>query len=408
MIGSQILPQQEPWREIPARIGAKLVPHLPALSDEVIAAIRDGVPAYRRPLTGRFGAGIKLGVEEALGQFAELIANPDLDRTALENVYRGLGRGEYRGRRSLDALLAAYRIGARVSWRRVAGVAIDANVDRHTLALLAESVFAYIDGISALSAEGYAEEQSAAAGETQRRRRRLARLLLDPEQDPDEVALAAADAGWEIPGTVGVLAWSTGGARLRGRLPADALVLADEGGESGVALLGDAGAPGLERQLRAALAGTAVLGPDVPLTRAAQSAERARATLALIDDGELEVSGLVLAGDHLASLLVHAEPGLLRELAATLLAPLDPETPASRARLLATLRAWLAHQGEVGAIARELHVHPQTVRYRLARLRERLGPALEDPARRFELNLALRAPDPVPKRPPRGSRRRRG
>ncbi|MGH2953674.1 MAG: helix-turn-helix domain-containing protein, partial [Solirubrobacterales bacterium] len=56
-----------------------------------------------------------------------------------------------------------------------------------------------------------------------------------------------------------------------------------------------------------------------------------------------------------------------------------------------TLRAWLDHHGEVAKVASELHVHPQTVRYRLGRLRERFGDALDDPAARFELSLALRA-----------------
>jgi hypothetical protein len=36
-------------------------------------------------------------------------------------------------------------------------------------------------------------------------------------------------------------------------------------------------------------------------------------------------------------------------------------------------------------------VHPQTVRHRLRRLRERFGDALEDPEARWELSLALRA-----------------
>jgi DNA-binding PucR family transcriptional regulator len=74
------------------------------------------------------------------------------------------------------------------------------------------------------------------------------------------------------------------------------------------------------------------------------------------------------------------------------LSPLDAETPASRSRLLETLRSWLAHQGEVVRVADELHVHPQTVRYRLARLRERFGDLLDQPQVRFELELALRAP----------------
>ncbi len=41
------------------------------------------------------------------------------------------------------------------------------------------------------------------------------------------------------------------------------------------------------------------------------------------------------------------------------------------------------------AMARALHLHPQTVRYRLTRLRELLGDALDDPDARFELELAL-------------------
>ena len=63
----------------------------------------------------------------------------------------------------------------------------------------------------------------------------------------------------------------------------------------------------------------------------------------------------------------------------------------SRGRLSETLLAWLDHQGRVPEIAASLHVHPQTVRYRLGRLRECFGSALDDPEARFELMLALRS-----------------
>ena len=44
-------------------------------------------------------------------------------------------------------------------------------------------------------------------------------------------------------------------------------------------------------------------------------------------------------------------------------------------------------------MAHRLGVHPQTVRYRLRRLRDLLPEGtLEDPDRRFALALALRAP----------------
>ncbi|HSI80087.1 MAG TPA: hypothetical protein VK919_05485, partial [Solirubrobacterales bacterium] len=165
MISNQDRPDlagERPWAGVPPRFAERIRARVPAVSDEVIAAIRDRVPAYRRPLRGRFGAGIRRGVEEALSQFTELIADPGLDRSAGDEVYRSLGRGEYRERRSLDALLAAYRLGARVAWRRIAEAAIDAGLDRRTMALLAEAVFAYIDELSALSVEGYAEAQAAA------------------------------------------------------------------------------------------------------------------------------------------------------------------------------------------------------------------------------------------------------
>ncbi len=56
-----------------------------------------------------------------------------------------------------------------------------------------------------------------------------------------------------------------------------------------------------------------------------------------------------------------------------------------------TLRAWLDHQRHTPQIAAQLHIHAQTVRYRMAKLAELLGDTLETPDGRFALALALRA-----------------
>ena len=64
-----------------------LRPGIPQLSDEIIDAIRDGVPAYARPLEGAFGAGVRVGVEQALIQFVDLVEKPDRDRSAGREVY---------------------------------------------------------------------------------------------------------------------------------------------------------------------------------------------------------------------------------------------------------------------------------------------------------------------------------
>ena len=140
------------------------------VSDEMIDAVRT-VPAYSRPIDGEFGAGVRIGVQEALRHFlVEIEAGRSVPRP---DVYVDLGRGEMRSGRSLDSLLSAYRIGARVAWRRFAAVGVQAGLEPDTLYLLAESLFAYIDVLSAESAEGHALEQSAVAGEAELRRRRL-------------------------------------------------------------------------------------------------------------------------------------------------------------------------------------------------------------------------------------------
>jgi DNA-binding PucR family transcriptional regulator len=97
------------------------------------------------------------------------------------------------------------------------------------------------------------------------------------------------------------------------------------------------------------------------------------------------------AEEHLPALVIAADPTLGAELAAQRLAPLATLADGPRARLTETLRAWLDRPGQVQAVALELGVHPQTVRYRVKQLRELFGDRLDDPEARFELGLALRA-----------------
>ena len=383
--------EQHPWEALSAQTADVLRPINRVVADEIIEAIRREVPAYSRPLEGAFGAGVRMGVEQALAQFVALIEDPGLDRSSGRELYVRLGRGEAREGRSLEALLAAYRVGARVAWRRVAEASREAGLDAEVLALLAESIFAYIDELSAESAEGFAQEQAAAAGESQRRRRRLLSLLIEwPPAEPGAIEDAARHAGWELPGSLAALVWQTGRRRVASRLPEGALVATIE--ELDYALVPDPGAPGMRRQLEAALGGLpAGLGPAVAWPEAGLSARRALPALRLALDGRIGGDGLAAADENLASLIVYADDGLLDDLAKRRLSPLDGQTESSRARLTETLRSWLDHQGNVAEMAGQLHVHPQTVRYRLGRLRECFGSELDDPRVRFELGLVLHA-----------------
>ena len=65
--------------------------------------------------------------------------------------------------------------------------------------------------------------------------------------------------------------------------------------------------------------------------------------------------------------------------------------PRRREELTRTLRSWLAHRGDRTAVAAELGVHPQTVSYRMTKIGELFGDALQDPRRRFTVMLALEA-----------------
>jgi hypothetical protein len=374
-------------------VATALRPFLPQTIDEIISTIRETVPAYARPLEGAFGSALRAGVERALGDFLDEVEGRDVE-AGESSIYVALGRGEAREGRTLDALLSAYRLGARVAWRRSAEQGRRAGFDPETLTLLAEAFFAYIDQLSARSAQGYAEEQSAIAGEEAHRRRALLAILVQtPPAEAAAIDTAAREAGWQPPARLAAVVWRDESEQpVAGRLPLGTLA-APVDDALVCALVPDPDAPGRPAEIERALGRRAgSLGPTVPWNEAWLTAARAREIHRLIAEGLLEGEGLTVAEDHLAALIVHGDGALVTELARRRLAPLDERPPASRQRLRETLAAWLDHQGNVPKVADALHVHPQTVRYRLGQLRELFGDSLEDPAARFELSLALRAP----------------
>ncbi len=191
---------------VPPEAADVLRPVLPGLADEMIAAIALEVPDYQRAMEGTFGQLVRMGVEVALNRFMDMVADPGADVTRARDTYVNLGRGEFHSGRSLDALMAAYRVGARLAWRRFVEAGTTAELPPEALYSLGEAMFAYIDEISAESADGYAEEQSAAAGESQRRRRRLVRLLAqEPPPAQEAIRTAAQAAAWALPRGVAAL-----------------------------------------------------------------------------------------------------------------------------------------------------------------------------------------------------------
>lgn len=381
---------------LPSELADALRPGLPGLAEEIIAAIGQEVAEYRRPLEGPFGDGLRMGVERALGRFVDSLVDPRAaDATDRRAVYVELGRGEMRAGRSLDALLSAYRLGARIAWERCVALGQDAGFDASTLYRLASAIFDYIDRISAESVEGFAAEQSVTLAERQRRRRALVRLMARDDAGAEEVRDLAQLAVWPRPQTVaGLVTRAEDADRFASRLGGEAIAVAEQG--LALAFLPDPDAPGRAAELAQALEGAAAaLGPTVPLERAAVSLHRARAAFGLQERGVLPARSPLVSDEHLPGLLLHGDGALAADLAVRALAPLDDLRDGARERLLETLRAWLDEPGQVTRVAERLHVHPQTVRYRMTQLRDLFGARLDDPDARFELALALRATAPA-------------
>ncbi len=367
---------------------------LPDVALEALRRITEEVPEYAGAFAGSMGETIRLAVQTALGAFLRLAEQSrDADAStplqgALEGAY-ALGRGEARSGRSMDALQAAYRVGARVSWRELSTAGVREGLPAATVAQFAELVFAYIDQLSAASVAGHADELATTGRVRQQLLDRLGAQLLDGS-DPDLLLASAERADWAPPSTLTAVLLPP--VRVRGAAalldPRTLLVSGDVvGAEESVLLVPDVTPVGRVQLLRVLAGREAAVGPARPWTDAAASLSRAVRARALAPRQDV-----VDADAHLAALVLGADPSALADLRARALAPLDAVKPETAARLAETLRSWLLHQGRREEVAAELVVHPQTVRYRMGQLRELFGDRLTDPDAVLELTVALALP----------------
>lgn len=365
--------------------------HLPEVAGHTIQAVTAEVPEYADAFGGPMGRNIETAVQMALAGFLRLAAaGPGRDdpgtpaSPSIDGAY-ALGRGEARDGRSADALLSAYRVGARVAWRELAGAAVRLGAPAEQLATFAEMVFAYIDGLSAASVAGHADELASSGRVQARRRDALARALVRGER-PEKLTELAGQASWRPPATLTAVVVPE--SRVRAILAASdprSLHTDDADGlpEGRAVLL----LAGVARRGRATLVDSladtdASIGPSRPWQAARSSYTRALQGLALGD-------GVIDTEQRLSDLVCAADPDALADLRAAVLAPLDDLKPAARAKLEDTLRAWLLHLGRREDVAQALYVHPQTVRYRMGQLRELYGDRLDDPAVVRSLVVAL-------------------
>ncbi|GAA2913388.1 PucR family transcriptional regulator [Streptosporangium fragile] len=382
---------EQPQADVPREFADALRPYLDDLAEEMIAEIRASIPEYSRQ-SGAYTRIVRHAVEEALAGFVNRVGDRGASRSRLLEVYRAVGGGEAAEGRPLDSLQSALRICARVAWRRLAEESERLNLSRQRMCDIGEAILVYLDEIAAAAADGYAEAQVRVAGELELRRRRLLDLLVaDPPAALRAVTDLARSVRWTTPRTVACVALT---ARAPGDLPRPGLppdVLVDLDRSDPCMVVPDPDGPGRQGLLDALAADwTVAIGPAVPLGEAGLSLRLARNALALVRRGVIDGRRVVRVPDHLATLMIFQDEALIQIMARTRLAPLLTLRPAQRDRLAETLLAWL-QSGNATEVAARLHIHPQTVRYRLRQATELFADQLGNPGDRFELEVVLRA-----------------
>jgi len=384
-----------------------------SLASEITATILREVEEYAQPGDEAAARAVRRVASDAVAGFAARVtASPGPPEASAALMFRDLGRLLAMEGRSLDALHAALRVGARVTWQRLQDEARQGNGNAEAYARIGETVYWYMDELAASCSAGFAEARAELAGETSQLRQHLLDMLISgPPPPAAAIAGLAEAAGWPLPRRVAAVALARQAAGRPGpgllALPPD--VLADLTRRDRCLLIPDPDGPGRRRQLAAMLRGwlgpaaqlpatqpapglVAAVGPAVPLSGASGSLRWAAQGLALAKRGLVSgTDGIVWCEDHLATLVLLADADLAATLSREALAPLRRLRPDQADRLAQTMLAWLESADDANAAARRLHVHPQTIRYRLRQVSALFGDALADPDARFRLLLALRA-----------------
>jgi hypothetical protein len=372
-----------------------LVERLPSILTEVQGLLREEWPDYAEFLAHEQDE-VTMAAKAFMEVLIEIAESPagafpgGTDFGPQVELFEEIGRMEWQEGRDLTTLLSAYQLGARVAWHHVSRTALDVGITPSNLAALAEAVFIFIDRLSSASARGYVIEQSQSGVARERLRDELVELLLSDRSDSAAVRAAANRAGWTLPREAAVILVDPDneqGQSVLSRLDSSCLLIRRR------AMLGavvpDPVRPGRRQRLADLLRGArAVVGHPVLLENLPASVQIAEVAAALQRTGVL-VEDPVFADEHLDAIIVHRDARLHAALRRRVLAPLDDMTPPVRERLTETLASWLRHFGDRQAIAAELHVHPQTVRYRMGQLHDVFGEELDDPITRARLTLAL-------------------
>jgi uncharacterized protein (DUF1778 family) len=286
----------------------------------------------------------------------------------------------------LEDLLHAYRMGGRLGWETLVEAA---RPDEYPALLAAAGLLMrYIDSVSSAVAQTYLDEHQHLVSEEERRQRTLMEALIHPERENPALRDLAARVGFPLAERYRPFSKSLPGApthahsQLASALRARGLLALTEGDRVTGLVAEDADEAVFTRPR-----GPYAVGTPTPRTELAAALADMRL---LVDLGRREqVDGEIAADAFVPELLLARSPDLATRIADRVLGPLEAYAERRTSGLLETLNAFLACGLDRRRTAEQLHVHPNTLDYRLRRIAELTSLDPGEPRDLVMLELAL-------------------
>jgi hypothetical protein len=274
----------------------------------------------------------------------------------------------------LEDLLHAYRLGGRLAWQALIEAA--GEEDRDGLLVGAEILMRYIDLVSATVAQAYLDARQLAVSEEERGLRALL-LALCEEEGPLHAETSALAARVGVPVTRDyrpfAIAIAEESAIRHGQMAANLRsqsILALTEGDRVSGLLADG------QELRPP-PGT-LMALDGPAVRGALSAGLEQVRMVIDLGRRLGRTGLLSPEDIAVEMLLASSPKTAESLSHRVFDPLRAGA-GRRAGLEETMKVFLASRTDRRAAAAALHIHPNTLDYRLRRIEQLTGLRLAEP-----------------------------
>lgn len=359
------------------------------IAREMVTAFRAEIPGYSR-LPESVLAGQILDVSQRNIELFFLSITELRGPTEEELVpFRESARSRAEEGLPLEDVLNAYRLGGRLGWRALMAAA---HPDEHSALLAAaEFLMRYIDSVSAVVAQTYLDEHQHLVSEEERRQRALVDALVHPEREVAALPDLAERVGFPLAERYRPFGKMLPGApphahsQLASALRVQGLLALTEGDRvTGLAT------EDVDDAVFARPPGPFALGRAAPRAELAAALDDMRLLLDLARrnglDGPIEVDAFVL------ELLLARAPDLGVRLAERVLGPLESYAERRSSGLLETLETFVACELDRRETAQRLHVHPNTLDYRLRRISEltALEPGRPHDLALLELALAQR------------------